>query len=195
MTRRTAEEFAQLFTQPPRTAEEFAQLISQIFGELFAELPDKEKIRYNEQVVGPNIHEEIWGAVAAATGVIWKSPFLALGGCKMTETRTLQFESGRALQLLYANDLKLLKTLEDSLGVKVTTREGWVKLEGEPEKIDQAEHNENRRGLPKLACQRAVADFTGVDLVNLTLVHEDNLVDVVRCHGLWVPLPQYYMSG
>ena len=57
----------------------------------------------------------------------------------MTETRTLQFESPRALQSLYANDLKLLKTLEDSLGVKVTTREGWVKLEGEPEKIDQAE--------------------------------------------------------
>ena len=50
----------------------------------------------------------------------------------MTETRTLQFESARALQSLYANDLKLLKTLEDSLGVKVTTREGWVKLEGEP---------------------------------------------------------------
>jgi len=43
------------------------------------------------------------------------------------------------LQSLYANDLKLLKTLEDSLGVKVTTREGWVKLEGEPAKIDQAQ--------------------------------------------------------
>lgn len=57
----------------------------------------------------------------------------------MTETRTLQFESARALQSLYANDLKLLKTLEDSLGVKVTTREGWVRLEGEPDKIDQAQ--------------------------------------------------------
>ena len=57
----------------------------------------------------------------------------------MTETRTLQFESPRALQSLYANDLKLLKTLEDSLGVKVTTREGWVKLEGETDKIDKAQ--------------------------------------------------------
>ncbi len=37
----------------------------------------------------------------------------------MTETRTLQFESPRALQSLYANDLKLLKTLGESLGVKV----------------------------------------------------------------------------
>src|SRR6266478_2546903 len=50
---------------------------------------------------------------------------------RMTETRTLQFESPRALQSLYANDIKLLKNLEDSLGVKVTTREGWVKLEGD----------------------------------------------------------------
>ena len=57
----------------------------------------------------------------------------------MAESRTLQFESARSLQSLYANDLKLLKTLEDSLGVKVTTREGWVKLEGEPEQLDRAQ--------------------------------------------------------
>src|SRR5713226_9954355 len=57
----------------------------------------------------------------------------------MTETRTLQFNNARDLQSLYANDLKLLKTLEDSLGVKVTTREGWVKLEGEPEKVEKAQ--------------------------------------------------------
>ena len=53
--------------------------------------------------------------------------------------RTLQFESARALQSLYANDLKNLKTLEDSLGVKLTTREGWVKIAGEPAQIDRAE--------------------------------------------------------
>src|SRR6185295_1615325 len=57
----------------------------------------------------------------------------------MTETRTLQFESPRALQSLYGNDLKNLKTLEDSLGVKVTTREGWVKIDGEPAQIDRVE--------------------------------------------------------
>src|SRR5476649_1291716 len=57
----------------------------------------------------------------------------------MTETRTLQFESARAVQSLYANDLKLLKTLEDSLGVKVTTRDGWIKLEGEAEQVDRAQ--------------------------------------------------------
>ncbi len=57
----------------------------------------------------------------------------------MSETRTLEFESARALQSLYANDLKLLKTMEDSLGVKLTTREGWVKIDGEPAQIDRAE--------------------------------------------------------
>lgn len=57
----------------------------------------------------------------------------------MNSSRTLEFESARALQSLYANDLKLLKTLEDRLGVRVTTREGWVKLEGEPEQVDRAQ--------------------------------------------------------
>jgi len=57
----------------------------------------------------------------------------------MTETRTLHFDSARQLQSLYANDLQLLKRMEDSLGVKVTTREGWVKLEGERERIEKAE--------------------------------------------------------
>ena len=57
----------------------------------------------------------------------------------MTETRTLHFDNARQLQSLYANDLQLLKRMEDSLGVKVTTREGWVKLEGDPEKIQKAE--------------------------------------------------------
>ncbi len=57
----------------------------------------------------------------------------------MTESRTLQFESARSLQALYANDLKLLKTLEERLGVRVTTREGWLKLEGEPEQVERAE--------------------------------------------------------
>lgn len=57
----------------------------------------------------------------------------------MPETRTLEFDNPRALQSLFANDFKLLKNLEESLGVKVTTREGWVKLEGEPEQLDRAQ--------------------------------------------------------
>ena len=57
----------------------------------------------------------------------------------MTESRTLHFDNARDLQSLYANDLKLLKNLEQSLGVKVTTREGWVKLEGETENVNKAQ--------------------------------------------------------
>jgi phosphate starvation-inducible protein PhoH and related proteins len=56
----------------------------------------------------------------------------------MPETHTLDFENPRALQALYANDLRLLKSLEDALKVKVTTREGWVRLEGEPENVGRA---------------------------------------------------------
>jgi phosphate starvation-inducible PhoH-like protein len=98
----------------------------------------------------------------------------------MTETRTLQFENARALQSLYANDLKLLKTLEDSLGVKVTTREGWVKLEGEPARIDKAQ---------RVFDQLEQARQKGVDIHKhefsyaLDSVNEarpDNLSDVVE---------------
>ncbi len=56
----------------------------------------------------------------------------------MAESQTLEFENARALQALYANDLKLLKSLEDSLKVKVTTRDGWLRLEGEPAQIGRA---------------------------------------------------------
>ena len=51
---------------------------------------------------------------------------------------TLDFENPRALQALYANDLRLLKSLEDALKVKVTTREGWVRIEGQPENVEKA---------------------------------------------------------
>src|SRR5882762_3370835 len=56
----------------------------------------------------------------------------------MTETRTLQFESPRALQSLYANDIKLLKNLEDSVGLKVTTREKQAKFAGDRSNVDKA---------------------------------------------------------
>src|SRR3982075_1378227 len=97
----------------------------------------------------------------------------------MTETRTLQFDSARSVQSLYANDLKLLKTLEDSLGVKVTTREGWVKLEGEPRQVDQAQ---------RVFEQLEQARQKGVDihkhefsyaLNSVTEARPDNLNDVV----------------
>ena len=97
----------------------------------------------------------------------------------MPESRTLEFESARALQALYANDLKLLKTLEDSLGVRVTTREGWVKLEGEPEQLDRAQ---------RVFEQLEQARQKGVDihkhefsyaLNSVTEARPDNLTDAV----------------
>lgn len=55
----------------------------------------------------------------------------------MSDVQTLQFENGRVLQSLYANDIKLLKSVEEALGVKLTTREGWLRVEGEPEQIEK----------------------------------------------------------
>ncbi|MHA3770136.1 PhoH family protein [Verrucomicrobiota bacterium sgz303538] len=55
----------------------------------------------------------------------------------MSEVQTLQFENGRVLQSLYANDIKLLKNIEEALDVKVTTREGWLRVEGESEQIEK----------------------------------------------------------
>jgi phosphate starvation-inducible PhoH-like protein len=56
----------------------------------------------------------------------------------MPDSQTLQFESARVLQSLYANDLALIKTLEKALEVRATTRDGWLRLEGEPDRIEQA---------------------------------------------------------
>jgi len=97
----------------------------------------------------------------------------------MSETRTLHFDNARQLQSLYANDLKLLKSMEDSLGVKVTTREGWVKLEGEPEKIDKAQRVFNqleeaqRKGVP---IQRHEFQYA---LNSVSESRDDNLTDAV----------------
>ena len=55
----------------------------------------------------------------------------------MPEAQTLQFENARALTSLHANDLKLLKAAEDALHVKLTARDGWLRVEGEPQQIEQ----------------------------------------------------------
>src|ERR1700740_358924 len=55
----------------------------------------------------------------------------------MVESETLQFDNARTLQNLYANDFKLLHALEEKLAVKVTTRDGWLRVEGERPKIEK----------------------------------------------------------
>ena len=55
-------------------------------------------------------------------------------------TETLHFENARVAQQLYNNDPRNLQALEHQLGVKATSREGWIKLEGEAEAMDRAKH-------------------------------------------------------
>ncbi|MEI6070539.1 MAG: PhoH family protein [Verrucomicrobiae bacterium] len=54
------------------------------------------------------------------------------------ETFTLEFESARALQALYGGDEKFLRELESRLSVRVTTRDGWLRIEGEVADIARA---------------------------------------------------------
>jgi phosphate starvation-inducible PhoH-like protein len=97
----------------------------------------------------------------------------------MTDSRTLQFESARSLQALFANDLKLLKTLEETLGVRVTTREGWIKIEGEPEQIDRAQRVfEQLEQVRQKGVDIRKHEFSYA-LESVTEARPDNLTDVV----------------
>ena len=55
-------------------------------------------------------------------------------------TETLHFENARIAQQLYSNDPRNLQAIEEQLGVHATSREGWIKLEGEADAIDRARH-------------------------------------------------------
>ena len=54
------------------------------------------------------------------------------------ETITLEFENARAVQALYGGDDKLLRELEAALDVRVTSREGWLRIEGGEEGVSRA---------------------------------------------------------
>src|SRR5215210_5020571 len=56
----------------------------------------------------------------------------------MPESQTLEFDNARAVQALFANDVRLLKGLEEQLGVRVTTRDGWIRIDGEQDRIAKA---------------------------------------------------------
>ena len=53
-------------------------------------------------------------------------------------TETLHFENARIAQQLYSNNPQNLQNLEEKLGIKATSREGWIRLEGSEEGIEQA---------------------------------------------------------
>jgi phosphate starvation-inducible PhoH-like protein len=53
---------------------------------------------------------------------------------------TLHFENARLAQQLYNNDPRNLQAIEQLLGVKATSRESWIKLQGEADALDRAKH-------------------------------------------------------
>ena len=53
-------------------------------------------------------------------------------------SETLHFENARLTQQLFNNDIHNLQTVEKQLGVKVTSREGWIKLDGEADAVERA---------------------------------------------------------
>src|SRR5277367_6478832 len=53
-------------------------------------------------------------------------------------SETLNFENARAAQSLYVNDPQNLRRIEDRFGVKITTRDGWIKVDGSSGSIAQA---------------------------------------------------------
>ncbi len=54
------------------------------------------------------------------------------------EALTLEFENARAVQALYGGDDKLLRELETALSVRVTSRDGWLRIEGGEENVGRA---------------------------------------------------------
>jgi len=53
-------------------------------------------------------------------------------------TETLHFDNARVAQQLFNNEPRNLQSLEKELGVKATSREGWIKLEGEGDALERA---------------------------------------------------------
>jgi phosphate starvation-inducible PhoH-like protein len=53
-------------------------------------------------------------------------------------TETLHFENARVAQQLFNHESRNLQLVEEQLGVKVTARDGWIKLEGAADAVERA---------------------------------------------------------
>ncbi len=53
-------------------------------------------------------------------------------------SETLHFENARFAQQLFNNDPHNLAALEEALGVKTTTRDGWIKIDGPADGVERA---------------------------------------------------------
>lgn len=56
----------------------------------------------------------------------------------LMESLTLEFDNARALQALYGNDERLLRDMETELGIRLITRDGWIRIEGEMPAVERA---------------------------------------------------------
>ena len=54
------------------------------------------------------------------------------------ETITLQYENAREAQKLFGNNPTNLRLVQDEIGITVTSRDGWIKLEGDEKPLEQA---------------------------------------------------------
>ena len=87
-------------------------------------------------------------------------------------TETLHFENARLAQQLYNNDPRNLQALEKQLEVKATSREGWIKLEGEAVAIERAK---------QMFQQLETAVKTGTPVRNREFAYA---MDVVKQEGI-----------
>lgn len=67
------------------------------------------------------------------------------------ESTTLHFDNARAAGALYQNNERLLREMEQRLGVQIAAREGWIRIDGEKDNADRAakvftQLDEARRG-------------------------------------------------
>lgn len=55
-----------------------------------------------------------------------------------SKSEILRFESGHFLHSLFGNDDRLLKDISSYFGVKVTSRDGWIKFSGDEKGVDES---------------------------------------------------------
>ncbi|CAI9086366.1 PhoH family protein [Candidatus Methylacidiphilum fumarolicum] len=53
----------------------------------------------------------------------------------MNHSEIISFENGRFVHELFANEIKNVRLLEERFGVKVTTRDGWLRIDGAPDNV------------------------------------------------------------
>ncbi len=55
-----------------------------------------------------------------------------------TGSFVLELENARAIHALFGNEEKLLREVEGRFGVRITTRDAWIRVEGDPEGVEKA---------------------------------------------------------